>query len=478
MFEKTRIKDIGFFQQFRDVRVRLFLSVLIVYAYFINGFNSPNEGTRLALIMAIVEQHSFKINDYMEWTWWIDYSEYPPGSGNYYSDKGPGLSFLGIPFYFIGKFIAYRLYSDTLLINGTLASFIVVCGSIFTSLSVVVIFELCKLLKISEKTSLITALSYAFGTIAFVYGKTFFAHGTSAFLLISAAYLTVHYFQNGREDGKKVFLAGLALGYSVCIDYQNVLALPPILAFYAFKRDFRKLLLFLVSYTACLSLLAWYHLAAFGSPFSTPYNYTGTYGDVQSTQAFSYPIYLGLFGLLFSTYRGLFYLSPFLLFGAYGFVLFFRRYKHEAIWFALTFLMMLFVLSVYVVWHGGGAYGPRLLLSVIPFLVVPIGILLDTPNIANNRWFKVLFFATLAYSVFAIATGAVTDPVPYLWIQNPFLEYNLPLLIEGNLDSALFKYFSPYTIILVPLLILLVNLRQTYLLKLRKVVLNAINSLK
>ncbi|MFX1519908.1 MAG: hypothetical protein ACFFCD_08300 [Promethearchaeota archaeon] len=467
MFEKIR-KDIGFFQLLRDVRIRLFLSVLIIYSYFINGFNSPNEGTRLALIMAIVEQHSFKINKYMEWTWWIDYSEYPPESGIYYSDKAPGLSFIGIPFYFLGKFVAYRLYSDLLLINGTVASFIVLCSSIFTALSVVVVFELCKLLKISQKASLLTALSYAFGTIAFVYGKTFFAHGTSAFLLISAAYLTVHYFQNGRKDSTKVLLAGLALGYSVCIDYQNVLALPPILSFYVFKREFRKLLFFLVPYIACLGLLAWYQYVAFGSPFSTPYNYTGTYGDVQSIQAFSYPMQLGLFGLLFGTYRGLFYLSPFLLFGIYGFVLFFRRYKYEAIWFASTFLLMLFVLSVYVVWYGGGAYGPRLLLSVIPFIVVPIGMLLDTRHISNNRWFQVFFFSTLTYSVFAIATGAVTDPVPYLWIQNPFLEYNLPLLIDGNLDSALFKYISPYTIILVPLLLLVVNLRHIHILELKK----------
>ncbi|MFX1555036.1 MAG: hypothetical protein ACFFBV_14010 [Promethearchaeota archaeon] len=462
----------------RDVRTRLFLSVLIIYVYFINGFNSPNEGSRLALTMAIVEQQSLKINDFMEWTWWIDYSEYPLGSGNYYSDKAPGLSFLGIPFYFLGRFVAYRLYSDPLLINGTLASFVVICGSIFTALSVVVVFELCKLFKISEKTSLLTALSYAFGTIAFVYGKTFFAHGTSAFLLISAAYLTVHYFQNGGKDATKVLLAGLALGYSVCIDYQNFLALPPILAFYTLKRDFRKLAAFLVSYVACLGLLAWYHYAAFGNPFSTPYNYTGTYGDVQSTLAFSYPIYLGLFGLLFSTYRGLFYLSPFLLFGVYGFVLFFRRFKYEAIWFASTFLLMLFVLSMYVVWYGGGAYGPRLLLSVIPFIVVPIGMLLDNSYFSNKRWFQVLFFATLAYSVFAIATGAVTDPVPYLWIQNPFLEYNLPLLIEGNLDSALFKYISPYTILLMPILLLIINLRQFHLLKLRNRFLNTINALR
>jgi len=462
----------------RDIRTRLFLSVLIIYVYFINGFNSPNEGSRLALIMAIVEHQSFKINDFMEWTWWIDYSEYPPGSGNYYSDKGPGLSFLGIPFYFLGKFVAYRLYSDPLLVNGTLASFVVVCGSIFTALSVVVVFEFCKLLEINEKTSLLTALSYAFGTIAFVYGKTFFAHGTSAFLLISAAYLTVHYFQNGRKDSTKVFLAGLALGYSVCIDYQNVLALPPILAFYAFKREFRKLLLFLVPYLACLGLLAWYHFVIFDSPFSTPYKYTGYYGEVQSFQAFSYPMYLGLWGLLFSTYRGLFYFSPFLLFTAYGFVLFFRRYPQEAIWFASNFLLMLFVLSVYVVWHGGGAYGPRLLLSVIPFIVVPIGILLDTPHIANNRWFQVIFFGTLAYSIFTIATGSVTDPVPFPWTPNPFLEYNLPLLIGGNLDSALFKYISPYTIILVPILLLVVNLRQIHLLKLRNKLLDTINAFR
>jgi hypothetical protein len=451
-----------------------------VYVYFINGFNSVNEGSHFALTIAIVEEGSFRINKYIFWTGWTDYSEYPPGSRNYYSDKAPGLSFLGIPFYLLGKFVAYGIFGqyEFVFIRGTLASFMVLCSSILTALSVVVIFELCKLFEISEKTSLLTALSYAFGTITFVYGITFFAHGSSAFLLVSAAYLTVHYFQNERKDNTTVFLAGLALGYSVCLDYSNILALPPFLLFYAYKREFKKSLLFLVPYLACLGILAWYHYAIFGSPFTTPYLYQGFYGEMQSFNAFSYPIHLGLWNLLFGTYRGLFYLSPFLLFAVYGFVLFFRRNPQEAMWFASIFLLMLFFYSKYTLWHGGGAYGPRFLLGVIPFIVVPIGILLDTPPIAKNRWFQIIFFSTLAYSMFAIATGAVTNPTPPMWPQNPFLEYNLPLLLEGNLNSLFFKYISPYTVILVPLLLLIINLRQFHILKLRNRLLDTINAFR
>ncbi len=464
----------------RDLRTRLFISVLIVYVYFINGFKSINEGSHLALTMAIVEERSFRINKYMFWTGWADYSEYPPGSRNYYSDKAPGLSFLGIPFYLLGKFVAYSIFGkyEFVFIRGTLASFMVLCSSILTALSVVVIFELCKLFEISEKTSLLTALSYAFGTIAFVYGVTFFAHGTSAFLLVSAAYLTVHYFKNERKDNTKVFLAGLALGYSVCVEYQNILALPPFLLFYLYKREFKNLILFLFPYLACLGTLAWYHNTIFGSPFATPYMYQGFSGEVQSVHAFSYPLHLGLWGLLFGTSHGLFYLSPFLLFAIYGFVLFFRRYPNEAIWFSSTFLLMLLLFSIHIGWSGGGAYGPRYLLSVIPFLVIPVGILLDTPSIAKNRKFQIIFFSTLAYSMFAIATGAVTNPTPPMWPQNPFLEYNLPLLIEGNLNSLFFKYFSPYTVILVPLLLLIINLRQFHILKLRNRLLDTINAFR
>jgi hypothetical protein len=185
-----------------------------------------------------------------------------------------------------------------------------------------------------------------------------------------------------------------------------------------------------------------------------------------------------LWGLLLGTYRGLFYLSPFLLFSVYGFVLFFRRYPKEAIWFSLTFLFMLLLFSIHIGWFGGGAYGPRYLLSVIPFLVIPVGILLDTPSIAKNRWFQIIFFSTLVYSIFAITTGAITNPTPPMWPQNPFLEYNLKLLIEGNLDSALFKYISPYTILLVPILLLIVNVRQAHIFKLRKGLLTAINAFR
>jgi hypothetical protein len=450
-----------------------------VYVYFINGFNSVNEGSHLALTIAIVEERSFRINKYIFWTGWADYSEYPPGSGNYYSDKAPGLSFLGIPFYLLGKFVAYSIFGkyEFVFIRGTLASFMVLCSSILTALSVVVIFELCKLFEISKKTSLLTALSYAFGTIAFVYGVTFFAHGTSAFLLISAAYLTVHYFKNDRKDDTKLLLAGLALGYSVCVDYPNLLALPPILLFYMYKRELKGMILFLIPYLGCLGILAWYHNTIFGSPFATPYMYQGYFGEMQTVQTFSYPIHLGLWGLLFSTYRGLFYLSPFLLFAVYGFVLFFRRYPKESIWFGLTFLSMLLLFSTFFNWPGGGGYGPRYLLSVIPFFVIPIGILSDTPN-AKNRWFRLAFFGSIVYSIFAITTGAITNPTPPIGYQNPFLEYNLTLLIQGNLNSLFFKYISPYTIIIIPLLLLIVNLRQVHILKLRNRLLETINAIR
>lgn len=72
----------------------LFLFLFVCNAYFFPRWADPNQNSRLDMVVAVVEDGTFQIDDYVENT--VDYAKV---GDHYYSDKAPGAAFLGIPLY-------------------------------------------------------------------------------------------------------------------------------------------------------------------------------------------------------------------------------------------------------------------------------------------------------------------------------------------------------------------------------------------
>jgi hypothetical protein len=72
----------------------LFLLLLLCYTYFLPRWADPNQNSRLDMVVAVVENGTFRIDPYVENT--VDYAKV---GEHYYSDKAPGAAFLGIPVY-------------------------------------------------------------------------------------------------------------------------------------------------------------------------------------------------------------------------------------------------------------------------------------------------------------------------------------------------------------------------------------------
>ena len=94
-----------------------------------------------------------------------------------------------------------------------------------------------------------------------------------------------------------------------------------------------------------------------------------------------FEVCLRLFGILFAPGVGLFIFCPILLTVFFSFVDFFRKNKADCLLF-LSFLMLNIIYHVAVTggWHGLNAWGPRYLLLVIPFLLIPLGASLEQRN--------------------------------------------------------------------------------------------------
>src|SRR5580692_2756337 len=77
---------------------------------YIGAVNNPNENVRTYMTMAIVEDHTFQVDNVVQhFAWCNDMAKVPGKDGapdRRYSVKAPAVSYLGIPFYWAFRKIA------------------------------------------------------------------------------------------------------------------------------------------------------------------------------------------------------------------------------------------------------------------------------------------------------------------------------------------------------------------------------------
>jgi hypothetical protein len=179
-----------------------------------------------------------------------------------------------------------------------------------------------------------------------------------------------------------------------------------------------------------IAVLATYHAIAFGGPLRLPYQF-----DTQKDRHQGFFMGLGvprtqaLGGLLFGSYRGLFFSAPWLLLGAVGLGLAIARARTRAVGIvcAVIFVLYYWLASSLVDWHGGWAIGPRHLVPTLPFLALAAATLPRRPLVYAAG----AVMATTSMVLMLI--GVAVKPEVYVKIPRPFQEFLLPLLARGQL---------------------------------------------
>jgi hypothetical protein len=434
----------------------LFLLLLICYTYTLPRWADPNQNSRVDMVIAVVEDRTFQIDRYVDNT--VDYAKV---GEHYYSDKAPGAAFLGIPIYavlsgfldlpFVDGLMDWLANNDalkaTLREDGTgllrnkvrfaiaQLALTFAASALPTALIGVLIYSLLARFTRWSWPRVLVVLAYGLLTPAFTYAGAFYGHQLSAACLFTAFYLV---FMKRTPLSAPVLLAvGFLLGYSVITEYPSIL-IAGVLFLYTLYQLNDKWRIAWVGLTGALVAAGWmiYNNALFGSPLNLGYGYSELWTEQHHTgfMSLTLPHWQATWGITFSPFRGLFVFSPLLLLAVPGFVLWWYSEEHRPeFWVALTSVLAMFLFNASsVMWWGGFAVGPRYLLPMLPFMVLPlVFVLLKWQGRAALRW---SVFALGAWSL--IATWGLTlagQAFPPDTLRNPLIEYAWPNWRSGSI---------------------------------------------
>jgi len=313
--------------------------------------------------------------------------------GHYYSKYGIGQSLIAIPLY-LGGLILGRVMPFPGIHFFTRFS-TAMLNPLVSALVCTLVFGFCTRLGFPTRPAVTLTLVYGLGTIAWPYSKTFYSEPLVTMFLLASVYALV--FLKNTDRMAKLLLAGGLWGASIMVKL-TALIVAPALLLYLVARGRKKgqhprsligdLALLFAPVLGSVSAIFWYNAVRFGSGFDTGYravNWSLTGGV------------MGLHGLLFSPGRGLFLYMPIVILSAPALLNFYKQHKWEATLFSLSVAAYTLVHSAYNSWEGGGVWGPRLLLPMIPFLIIPLGSFL--PAISKRKWLEFLFVALLFCSI-------------------------------------------------------------------------------
>jgi hypothetical protein len=305
--------------------------------------------------------------------------------GRFYPQYAPGLSVALAPLALLGRGLAgpmealrqrYEWGADDLADLG--ARFLVsYFNAPISAATAALLSVLAVRLGYSARAACFTALVFALATFAWGQARAVFAEPLQTLLLLLAVLLLL------RATPRGALLAGASLAAALLVKLTSVLVLPALLLLpdatgRPLWRTPRLLALLLGPVLVGIAAQAAYNLARFGSPLATGYS-TGGGGGLD----FGGNPLVGLYGLLVSPGRGLVWFAPPVI--ATVFVA--RRFtaRHPGLGLVLGSLAGLWILvhAFWRDWDSGWGWGPRYLLPILPFLVLPLVESWSSPRARN-----------------------------------------------------------------------------------------------
>lgn len=424
------------------------------YAFFFSG-GDPNQATRFSLTEALVERHAPDITP-------VHFRTIDKGYKNqrFYADKAPGVSLLAtIPFaVMLGADRVFGLPTHERDTQNAKLYFLSLIFSAAAGVGCVVLLRrLALFLGCSERSAELTSFAYAFGTLAFPFSTVLFGHQLVAFFLLAAFVLALERRERGTLSSPKTLATlGALWSTTLIIEYPaGLLVAVAGIALLVWTFDRKRPAASLartLAWTAAggapaLILHAAFLVWAYGK-FALPYVYVSEpifkahmSGGILGV---GMPSSLATFGAVFSAYRGILFFCPVLgLFfaGVGAWVASGKDARVLRVILPSIVVYLLFAFSYYA-WDGGGSTGPRHLVPILPYCMLPIAFFADRSRLA----FGVTVALALVSSFIMLAGTSVLVQLPEgdPFSANPFYDIILPAIAKRSPPLNDQDAFIPY----------------------------------
>jgi hypothetical protein len=393
-------------------------ALLVSYAYFYQG-GGWGQNTRLDLIRALVERGTVFIDDFVANT-----GDFSCANGHELADKAPGASFAAAPAFAVVRaaMVARGQNPDTPASIHRLAYAATIAAAAVPAAMTGVCVFLAALLLGGDKTSAtVAALAVGIASPLLTYATILWGQALAAAGLSFSFVMALAVARDGSSRWWN-FAAGLACGlgagWAVLSDYTAAIPAVVLAAFAIWRvrqsataRVPAVLGVALGGGLALLVLLA-YNQAAFGSALAISYTFQDGYVEMkQGFFGIGRPHAHVLYELLFGEWRGLLPLAPAFVLTPIGLWQLWRRGPDEAAAALVlaTITVYYFVLiSGYVYWDGGWAYGPRYIGPALGLMAIPLSTVWS-----HGRFLGCVLALVLIGAANAIACVSVTGQPSY-----------------------------------------------------------------
>jgi len=299
-------------------------------------------------------------------------------------------------------------------------------GVVVNSLSLVVLYLLLRRLPVNRGAAVATGLCFAFGTMLFPYSGNNYEGNIDLLVILGSASQFFRYLKTG--NGRALLVSGVFAGIAMTGREMSLL-LPVVIGLWVAidavsTRRVAPLGWFVAGLTPFVLLFGWYNFVRAGSIFETAISYRVRGGE--------YPWFHvggphGILGLTLSPGGSLFAYSPVLLLALVGLYQFWQRFPREAVFCTVYSAVMVITSGMLVQWFGHAGWGPRYTLPVIPFLLIPLAVWLESPQ-SRTTAARMLFGAVASWAVLVQLSGSLINwhaRLPYL-LRRPDLAESYP----------------------------------------------------
>jgi hypothetical protein len=363
----------------------------------------------------------------------------------------------------------------------------VLTSSLFSALTAVLVYKISRYFVKKQSHRILVAMVYGIGTLAFPSALHFISDAIVTFFIFLSFYLLFKTKNEKTESNKYFLLAGIAAGFGIVTDRFGIL-FALLLIVYSLILSRRSSLKFLLAlFFAVLPFLI-YNYAIFGNPFDLAISYIDRQIYRNAYPQSSLPIFFSskrvenvmamsffntdmikqliehfhfvptlpnpyiMLRLLFYPYRGLLFYYPIIFLSLVGLLFMFKRYKTEAILIILNLILLLSLISMRRTWWGGYGFGNRYLLSIVPFLMLPLAFAFDK---INKQLIAILTLASifinflglqpaedLAYdwSTMDIRADWLAGQNSFQILANPLFDHYIPLTLQYGPVSSIFEH--------------------------------------